>query len=54
MSFAQIVIYLNYGIEFKYGKQEKKIKKPSEMTADEMRAERAKLRTQFGNNIEGL
>lgn len=55
MSFGQIIMYLNYGMDFKYPKVENgKPKKPSEMTADEMRAERAKLRKQFGNNIEGL
>ncbi|KKL82737.1 hypothetical protein LCGC14_1981770 [marine sediment metagenome] len=53
MSFRQIFMYLNYGIEFKYGKQETKPKKPSEMTAEEARAERDKLRKQYGN-VEGL
>ncbi len=53
MSFKQIFMYLNYGIEFKYGKPETKTKKPSEMTATEARAERDKLRKQYGN-VEGL
>jgi len=55
MSFGQIIMYLNYGMDFKYPKVGTgKVKKPSEMTAKELRAERAKLRKQFGTNIEGL
>ena len=53
MSFGQIVMYLNYGLEFKYPKTETRPKKPSEMTAAEARAERDKLRKQYGN-VEGL
>jgi len=42
-------------MDFKYPKVGTgKVKKPSEMTAKELRAERAKLRKQFGTNIEGL
>jgi len=55
MSFGQIVMYVNYGAEFKWGKQKKgKPRKASEKTDDELRADRAKLRKLYGKNIEGL
>ena len=58
MSFGQIVMYLNYGAEFKWGKQPKgKPKTAKEMTAKELKANRDKLRKQFapsGGSIEGL
>lgn len=51
------MMYLQYGIEFKYGKQDKPEDKPVSMigqSADEIRASRDALRKQFGKNIEGL
>ena len=57
MSFGQIVMYLNYGILLKYGKQTNGKTKSTSMigkSAAEIKAERDKLRKQFGENIEGL
>lgn len=55
MSFGQIVMYLNYGAEFKWGKQDKgKPKNLTDKTDRELRAEREKLRKQYGFNVEGL
>ena len=58
MSFGQIAMYLQHGIEIKWGKPQKgKPKTAKEKTADELRAERDKLRKQFapsGGSIEGL
>jgi len=55
MSFGQIVMYVNYGAEFKWRKQKKgKLRKASEKTDDELRVERAELRKLYGKNIEGL
>ena len=54
MTFAQIVLYLNEGIRFKYPPQ-----KPSAAgslvgsSADEIRARRDELRRVYGSNIEG-
>lgn len=55
MSFGQIVMYVNYGAEFKWGKQKKgKAKTAREKTGKELRAEREALRKLYGSNIEGL
>ncbi len=55
MTFGQIVMYLNYGAEFKWGKQDKgKPKKATDKSAVELKAEREKLRKQYGPNIKGL
>ena len=58
MSFGQIAMYLQQGVEIKWGKQPKgKPKTAKEMTADELKANRDKLRKQFapsGGSIEGL
>ena len=55
MSFGQIVMYLNYGAEFKWGKQgEGKPRAAKDKSAKELKAEREKLRNQYGVNVEGL
>ena len=57
MSFGQISMYLNYGAEFKWGKQDKgprPVKKAQDKSAKELRADREKLRKQYGYNVEGL
>ena len=55
MSFGQIVMYLNCGMEFKYPKpKDDGPKKSIDKTAVELRAERDKLRKQYGSNVEGL
>ena len=57
MSFRQIIMYLNYGLELKYPKAEgEKSSNPSMVgrSAEEIRKERDRLRKQFGENIEGL
>ena len=55
MSFGQIVMYLNYGAEFKWGKQgEGKPRAAKDKSAKELKAEREKLRKQYGVNVEGL
>ncbi len=48
-------MYLNYGAEFKWGKQDEgKPKAAKDKSAGELRAEREKLRKQYGFNTEGL
>ena len=50
-------MYLNYGAEFQWGKQEEGLGKPREAkdkSAKELRAKRDKLRKQYGYNVEGL
>ena len=55
MSFRQIAMYLNYGAEFKWGKQDEgKPKKATDKSARELKAEREKLREQYGIKTEGL
>ena len=57
MSFRQIIMYLNYGLELKYPKaKEEESSNPSMVgrSAEEIRKERDRLRKQFGENIEGL
>ena len=57
MSFGQIVMYLNYGLKFKYPKPESGDGTPrraQDKNAKELRAERDKLRKQYGYNVEGL
>ena len=56
MSFRQIIMYLNYGLELKYPKANQGSDNPSMVgrSAGEIREERDKLRKQFGENIEGL
>ena len=55
MSFGQIVMYLNCGLEFKYPKvKDDKPKRAVDKSAAELRAERDKLRKQYGHNVEGL
>ncbi len=57
MSFGQIVMYLNCGLEFKYPKpKDDKPKRAVDKSDAELRAERQKLREKFGTrpNVEGL
>jgi len=55
MSFGQIVMYLNCGLEFKYPKaKDDKPKRAVDKSAAELRAERDELRKQYGHNVEGL
>ena len=55
MSFGQIVMYLNCGLEFKYPKpKDGTPRKAVDKSAAELRAERDKLRKQYGYNVEGL
>jgi len=49
MSLAQIILYLNLGHEQKYGKQEKTVKKASEMSYEELKKVREELRKQYGD-----
>ena len=51
MTFGQIIMYLNYGLEIKYPQppeDKKRIKPTKEMTAEEFREERDRLRRQYG------
>jgi len=58
MSFGQIIMYLEYGLQFKYPKP----KEPGSSgntsmigkSAEEIRKRKNELRRQFGENIEGL
>ena len=58
MSFGQISMYLQYGSEIKWPKPAKgKPRTAKEMTAEQLKADRDKLRKQYapsGGNIEGL
>jgi hypothetical protein len=49
MSLGQIIMYHNLGIEQKYGKQNRKPKKASEMSHEELKALRETLAAQFGD-----
>jgi hypothetical protein len=49
MSLGQIIMYHNLGIEQKYGKQNKKPRKMSEMSPEEVRALRDKLAAEYGD-----
>ncbi len=55
MSFGQIVMYLNYGAKLKWPQPAKgKPKELRDKTAKELKAEREKLRIQYGYNVKGL
>lgn len=55
MTFQQIVMYLNYGIDIKYPKPgPKKDGSLVGASAEEIRRRRDALREQYGKNIEGL
>jgi len=58
MSFGQIIMYLEYGLQFKYPKpEEPKSSGDQSMigkSAEAVRRRRDELRKQFGENIEGL
>ena len=54
MTFAQIVMYLNEGLRFKYPKPESKGNSLVGASAEEIRRRRDELRRQYGQNIEGL
>ncbi len=56
MTFGQIVMYLNHGIEIKYPKPEKKPGEPEKLTdksSEELTAYRDKLREQYGIKSDG-
>jgi len=48
MSLPQIILYHNLGMELKYGKQEDKPIKPSEMEYHDLKALRDELRQTYG------
>jgi len=56
MSFGQIGMYLDYGVEIKYPKPMASKKSTSMIgrSAEEIRARRDELRQQYGQNVEGL
>ena len=58
MSFKQIIMYLNYGLELKYPKAEGESDNTNMSmvgkSGEEIRKEKVKLKKQFGENIEGL
>jgi hypothetical protein len=54
MTFQQIIMYLNYGLDFKYPKPKRKDGSLIGATAEEIRQRREALRRQYGHNIEGL
>jgi len=54
MTFQQIVMYLNYGMDFKYPKPKPRNGSLVGASADEIRDRRNALRRQYGQNIEGL
>jgi hypothetical protein len=57
MSFGQITMYLNYGLQIKYPKTDGRADKPVSMvgkSAEEIRARRDELRRQYGTDVEGL
>lgn len=56
MSFAQIILYLNEGLRFKYPKPQENKRGGSLVgsSAEEIRRRREELRRQYGRNIEGL
>jgi hypothetical protein len=48
MSIGQIILYHNLGIEQKYGKKDRKPKKLSEMSAEEVANFKAQARKMYG------
>ena len=54
MTWGQIVMYLNYGMDIKYPKPKKKGGSLVGSSAEEIRARRDELRKQFGYDVEGL
>ena len=55
LTVGQLMLYYRLGIEFKYGKPKPlSSKKTSEMTPDELREERDRLRELYGMNVEGM
>jgi len=54
MTFGQIVLYLNEGLDFKYPQPAKKGGSLVGATAEEIRKRRDDLRRQYGANVEGL
>jgi len=48
MSYGQIVMYYNLGVEQKYGKQEQK-KSLKEMTYEQLKTLKDELKAQYGN-----
>ena len=58
MSFGQIIMYLEYGLQFKYPKPKEPESAGNQSmvgkSAEEIRRRRDELRKQFGENVEGL
>jgi len=54
MSWRQIEMYLNHGVDIKYPQPKPKDGSLVGASAEEIRARRDKLRKQYGHNIEGL
>lgn len=54
MSWGQIEMYLNHGVDIKYPQPKKKGGSLVGSSAEEIRARRDELRRQFGYNVEGL
>ena len=50
MTWGQIVMYYKYGVELKYGKQgDKKPRDAKDMTYEELKAEKERLKKQYGD-----
>lgn len=50
MTFGQLVLYYNYGVELQFGKSKPITeKKTSELSAPELAAEKERLRRQYGD-----
>jgi len=57
MSFGQIIMYLEYGLQFKYPKPKEPSDSGTSMigkSAEEIRRRKDELKKQFCENIEGL
>ena len=57
MSFGQIMMYLDYGLQIRYPKTDgRQQASPSLVgrSAEEIRRKRDELRRQYGTNVEGL
>ena len=55
LTVGQISLMYRYTTEFKYGKPKPTSeKKTSELTPDELAAEKEQLRRQYGWNVEGM
>ena len=58
MSFGQIIMYLNYGLQFKYPKPQNSSSDSNQSmigkSAEQIRKRKNELKKQFGEDIEGL